>query len=72
MSKPNETDNKFSHIIFGLEEAIFELEEILNGSNFSEKEKEDLITAKELAISSRDISMCVIASKNGKKQPPNF
>lgn len=72
MLKPHEVDDKLAEVILALEESIFELEEIIENFNFSEKEKEDLITAKELAQSSRDLTICVIASKNGKRPPPHF
>lgn len=69
MSRPQEIDDKFAQIVLSLEEAIFELEEIINNHSLSEKEIEDLITTKELAQSARDLSISVIASANGKKLP---
>ena len=73
MSRPNEIDDKFAKIILAIEESIFELEDLLDLNNsFSEKENEDLITAKELAQSARDLVVTVIASNCGKKPPPKF
>lgn len=72
MSKPQEIDDKLAHVILALEESIFELEELIDSFKFSSKEREDLIAAKELAQSGRDLTICVIASKNGKKPPPKF
>lgn len=70
MSKPQVIDDKFAHITLSLEDSIFDLEDIIENHDFSEKEKNDLITTKELAQSARDLIISVIASYNGKKPPP--
>jgi hypothetical protein len=67
--QPKDIDDKFAAIILSLEEAIFNLEDLLENHDFSEKEISDLITTKELAQSSRDMTIAIIASKNNKKVP---
>ena len=69
MSRPTEIDDKFAQVVLGLEEAIFELEDIIEKHPLKPKEKEDLLTTKELAQSARDLAISVIASSNGKKPP---
>lgn len=73
MSKPQKIDDKFAQAVLALEEAIFEFEDLLENQEehcLKNKDVEDLITSKELAESSRDLIICVIASVNGKKRPP--
>lgn len=67
---PQEIDDKFAHIVLALEEAIFEIDEIINNNIIdNKKSKEDLMTTKELAQSARDLTIAVIASVNGKDLP---
>lgn len=70
MNKPQEIDSIFTKAVLALEEAIFEFEDLLQkSSSLKKKDFEDIVTAKELAESSRNLAVCVIASFNGKKKP---
>lgn len=71
-NKRNLIHDKFATIIATLEESLFEMEEISENESVSETEKEDIITAKELTESARNLCLTVIASYTGKKPPPKF
>ncbi len=59
-------NDKFAEAVLALEEAIFELEDLLQNHEFLPGDREDLKSAMELAISSRDLTTHVIASTSGK------
>ena len=70
MTKPQAIDDKFAQAVLALEEAAFELEDILeNHEDFTDDQKYDLLTSKKMAESARDFIIHVIASISGKKLP---
>lgn len=69
MTKPQEIDDKFAQSVLALEEAIFEIEDIIENHEFTDDQRYELITSKRMSESARDLIIGVIASINGKKLP---